>query len=169
LFSWEERGTHGDSMNFPHNDITSTIQLALAPVFLLTAVAGLVSAISGRLARAIDRMRFIHRELLSSENLTPALEAHYRIEYPEVRMRGRMCAIAIFFDVLSGVLISLTVLELFFYQAGGSHQLQGSYVVWTFVAGILSFVSALIIVLAEIVYSHRSVGWDLPIHPERKP
>lgn len=155
-------------MNTPTSDITSTIQLALAPVFLLAAVAGLVSAISGRLARAIDRMRFIHAELLSAEKLTPALEAHYRIEYPEVRMRGRMCAIAIFFDVLSGVLISLTVLELFFFQAGGSHQLPGSYVVWTFVAGILSFVSALIIVLAEIVYSHRSVGWDLPIHSEDK-
>lgn len=155
-------------MSFPNTDITSTIQLALAPVFLLAAVAGLVTAISGRLARAIDRMRFIHAELLSAPKLTTTLGAHYRVEYHQARVRGRLCAIAIFFDVLSGVLISLTVLELFFYQAGGSHQLQGNYVVWTFVAGILSFVAALIIVLVEIVYSHRSVGWDLPIHSEDK-
>lgn len=155
-------------MNIPNTDITSTIQLALAPVFLLAAVAGLVTAISGRLARAIDRMRFIHAELLSAEKLTPVLEAHYRIEYREVRVRGRMCAIAIFFDVLSGVLISLTVLELFFFQAGGSHPLQGAYVVWTFVAGLVCFMAALVVVLAEVVYSHRSAGWDLPIHPEGK-
>jgi hypothetical protein len=51
-------------MSIPTNDVTSTIQLALTPVFLLTAVVLLITAISGRLARAIDRMRFIHAELL---------------------------------------------------------------------------------------------------------
>jgi hypothetical protein len=152
-------------MNIPNGDITSTIQLALAPVFLLTAVVGLISAISGRLARAIDRMRFIHAELLSEGKLTSALESHYRIEYREVRTRGRMCAIAVFFDVLSGVLITLTVLELFFFQASGSLHLQGGYVVCTFVAGLVCFVTALVVVLVEVVYSHRSAGWDLPIHP----
>jgi len=110
-------------------------------------------------------MRFIHSELLSSGKLTPALESHYKVEYKEVRVRGRMCAIAIFFDVLCGVLISLTVLELFFFQAGGSHPLPGGYVVWTFVGGLLCFVTALLIMLAEVVYAHRSAGWDLPIHP----
>ncbi|WP_415067020.1 DUF2721 domain-containing protein [Polynucleobacter necessarius] len=37
--------------------ITNNIQLALASVFLLTAVATLINAISGRLARSVDRMR----------------------------------------------------------------------------------------------------------------
>jgi len=155
-------------MTIPSNDITSTIQLALAPVFLLTAVAALVTAISGRLARAIDRMRFIHAELLSTEKLTPALESHYRIEYEEVRTRGRMCAIAVFFDVLSGVLISLTVLELFFFQSGSCFPILGVHVIWTFVAGLLCFMTALIVVLAEVVYSHGSSGWDLPINSKKK-
>ena len=43
--------------------ITNNIQLALAPVFLLTAGATLINAISGRLARSVDRMRSIQNQL----------------------------------------------------------------------------------------------------------
>jgi hypothetical protein len=155
-------------MTLSSNEVTSTIQLALAPVFLLTAVVTLITAISGRLARTVDRMRFIHAELLEPAKLTQSLESHYRIEYREARIRGRLCAIAILFDVLSGVLISLTVLELFFFEAGVKH-LQGSYVVATFVAGLISFMTALVVVLFEVVYAHRSAAWDLPMDPEEKP
>ena len=37
--------------------ITHAIQLAVAPVFLLTAVSGIVAAVAGRLGRIIDRAR----------------------------------------------------------------------------------------------------------------
>jgi len=37
--------------------VTGAIQLALAPVFLLTGIAGLLSVMAGRLARIIDRAR----------------------------------------------------------------------------------------------------------------
>ena len=43
--------------------ITNNIQLALAPVFLLTAVATLLNAISVRLARTVDRMREIQQKI----------------------------------------------------------------------------------------------------------
>lgn len=154
-------------MTLTSNDVTSTIQLALAPVFLLTAVVALITAINGRLIRIFDRMRFIHRELLSPVKPAPSLEAHYRTEFKEVRIRGRMCEIAFFLDVLSGVLISLTVLELFFFQNGVKH-VVGSYMVGTFVAGVFSFMTALIVVLIEVVYASRSVSWDLSLDPEEK-
>ncbi|HEY0885646.1 MAG TPA: DUF2721 domain-containing protein, partial [Ramlibacter sp.] len=35
--------------------VTHGIQLAVAPVFLLTAVSGMIGAVAGRLARIIDR------------------------------------------------------------------------------------------------------------------
>jgi len=38
-------------------DVTHAIQLALAPVFLLTGIAGLLNVMAGRLARIIDRGR----------------------------------------------------------------------------------------------------------------
>lgn len=142
--------------------ITNNIQLALAPVFLLTAVATLINAISGRLARTVDRMRAIQKALYSGEIQNDAAIRHMEIEANEAKIRGRLCTAAIFFDVLSGVFISLTVLELFFFQAGAVRILQTTYVIWTFVLGLISFMTSLSIILAEIVYAYRSAGWDAP-------
>jgi hypothetical protein len=144
--------------------ITNNIQLALAPVFLLTAVATLINAISGRLARTVDRMRVIQNKLNEGNIKNEAALRHMEVEANESKIRGRLCTAAIFFDVLSGVFISLTVLELFFFQAGAVRSLQTSYVIWTFVFGLISFVTSLLIVLAEVVYAYRSAGWKAPRH-----
>jgi Protein of unknown function (DUF2721) len=142
--------------------ITNNIQLALAPVFLLTAVATLINAISGRLARSVDRMRAIRHSINLGEVKDAAILRHMHKEADEAQMRGRLCTAAIFFDVLSGVLISLTVLELFFFQAGAVRSLQTTYVIWTFVLGLVFFMTSLSIVLTEVVYAYRSAGWNTP-------
>jgi Protein of unknown function (DUF2721) len=142
--------------------ITNNIQLALAPVFLLTAVPTLLNAISVRLARNVDRMRTIQQTLLSGELKDPSTIQHLQGEAEESKIRGRLCTLAIFFDVLSGIFISLTVLELFFFQAGAVRSLQTTYVIWTFVLGLVSFMSSLSIILAEVIYAYRSAGWNAP-------
>ena len=38
-------------------DITHAIQLAVAPVFLMTAIATLINVLNARLGRTIDRRR----------------------------------------------------------------------------------------------------------------
>ena len=52
-------------MNFAPDltTVTHGIQLAVAPVFLLTAVSGMIAAVAGRLARIIDRARFVENRL----------------------------------------------------------------------------------------------------------
>jgi hypothetical protein len=142
--------------------ITNNIQLALAPVFLLTAVATLINAISTRLARSVDRMRAIQHRIQEGGIQDQVILAHMMKEANEAKMRGRLCTAAIFFDVLSGVFISLTVLELFFFQAGAVRSLQATYVIWTFVLGLISFMTSLSIVLGEVVYAYRSAGWNMP-------
>lgn len=142
--------------------ITNNIQLALAPVFLLTAVATLINAISSRLARSVDRMRYIQHRIQEGDIQDQVILAHMMKEANEAKIRGRLCTVAIFFNVLSGVLISLTVLELFFFQAGAVRSLQATYVIWTFVLGLISFMTSLSIVLAEVVYAYRSAGWNTP-------
>jgi Protein of unknown function (DUF2721) len=140
--------------------ITNNIQLALAPVFLLTAVATLINAISARLARSVDRMRAIQHRIQEGGIQDQAILMHMMKEANEAKVRGRLCTAAIFFDVLSGVFISLTVLELFFFQAGAVRSLQTTYVIWTFVLGLISFMTSLSIVLGEVVYAYRSDGWS---------
>ncbi|MBU3601708.1 DUF2721 domain-containing protein [Polynucleobacter sp. AM-25C3] len=142
--------------------ITNNIQLALAPVFLLTAVATLINAISARLARSVDRMRAIQFRIQEGGVTDGAILKHMMKEANEAKIRGRLCTAAIFFNVLSGVFISLTVLELFFFQAGAVRSLQTTYVIWTFVLGLVSFMTSLSIVLAEVVYAYRSAGWNTP-------
>ena len=46
-------------MNLSIDAIQANIQLALAPVFLLTAVATLVAAITARLARNVDQLMWV--------------------------------------------------------------------------------------------------------------
>ena len=142
--------------------ITNNIQLALAPVFLLTAVATLLNAISARLARSVDRMRAIQKIIHSGDPISDSAKQHFIVEANEAKMRGRLCTAAIFFDVLSGIFISLTVLELFFFQAGAVRSLQTTYVIWTFVLGLVFFMTSLSIVLTEVVYAYRSAGWNSP-------
>jgi hypothetical protein len=142
--------------------ITNNIQLALAPVFLLTAVATLINAISARLARSVDRMRALQHRIQEGSIQDQVVLMHMMKEANEAKIRGRLCSDAIFFDVLSGVFISLTVLELFFFQAGAVRSLQATYVIWTFVLGLISFMTSLSIVLAEVVYAYRSAGWNTP-------
>jgi len=141
--------------------ITNNIQLALAPVFLLTAVATLINAISARLARTVDRMRAIQEKIQDGLITDERTLSHMRIEANEAKIRGRLCTLAIFFVVLSGVFISVTVLELFFFQAGAVRSLKTDYVVWTFVLGLTSFMTSLSIVLGEVIYAYWSAGWHL--------
>ena len=141
--------------------ITNNIQLALAPVFLLTAVATLINAISARLARTVDRMRAIQEKIQDGLITDERTLSHMRIEANEAKIRGRLCTLAIFFVVLSGVFISVTVLELVFFQAGAVRSLKTDYVVWTFVLGLTSFMTSLSIVLGEVVYAYWSAGWHL--------
>ena len=73
-------------------DITRAIQLAVAPVFLLTAIGTLINALTGRLGRAVDRRRKLE-ELLSElemsladgdlEGARSALEAAEEMAGPE--------------------------------------------------------------------------------------
>ena len=48
-------------------DITRVIQLAVAPVFLLTAIGTIINALANRLGRAVDRRRVLEQELVSSQ------------------------------------------------------------------------------------------------------
>ncbi len=49
-------------LTVPPGDVTHVIQLAIAPVFLLTAVGTLLNVLISRLGRAVDRRRVLAAE-----------------------------------------------------------------------------------------------------------
>ena len=72
----------------PTDAVTHGIQLAVAPVFLLTAVSGMIGAVAGRLARIIDRARLVEDRAQTS--VDEELLERARTELSELRNRGRL-------------------------------------------------------------------------------
>ena len=138
--------------------LSDSIQLAVAPVFLLTAVAGMIGALTQRLARVIDRARVLHKELMD-DNLKLSIRASYDQELKNIATRGRFINVSMIFLVLCAIMIGLTILELFFAETSGGKLMVSAFVLYTFVAGIGSFILALISLLIEVLIASYSIRW----------
>ncbi|MBL8449964.1 MAG: DUF2721 domain-containing protein [Dechloromonas sp.] len=82
-------------------DISRVIQLAVAPVFLLTAIATLINTLNGRLGRIVDRRRTLFGRAADGETVAAELDLLER--------RSRLVYFAIFYAVLSALLVCLVV------------------------------------------------------------
>ena len=91
-------------------DVAHAIQLALAPVFLLTGIAGILNVMTGRLARIIDRGRY-----LTERELPPAMvaSAAYRVELASLEFRRHLASSAIAASTLSALLVCVVIASLF--------------------------------------------------------
>ena len=90
--------------------IQHAIQLAVAPVFLLSGVAGLLAVMAGRLARIIDRARDLEQR--SSTLLVEAL-AEARKEVVVLERRRVLASWAINLCTGAALLICLCIVTLF--------------------------------------------------------
>ncbi len=138
--------------------LSDSIQLAVAPVFLLTAVAGMIGALTHRLARVIDRSRVLHKELMD-ESLKHSIRDSYNQELKNIATRGRFINVSMIFLVLCAIMIGLTILELFFAETSSGKLMVSAFVLYTFVAGIGSFILALISLLIEVLIASYSIRW----------
>ena len=50
------------------NDLAQTIQIVVAPIFMLTGIAGFLNVMSGRLCRIVDRARIMERRVHTIKN-----------------------------------------------------------------------------------------------------
>lgn len=92
-------------------DITHAIQLAVAPVFLLTAIATVINVLSGRLSRIVDRRRVLNgRIAAAADNLALADDVE---ELQLLDRRGELIYHAMFFSVLGALLVCLVVATAF--------------------------------------------------------
>lgn len=90
--------------------IAHVVQLAVAPVFLLTGVAALLGVMANRLARVIDRARVLEarwRQLDESE------QAAARAELVLLEKRARLSSWAINFCTSAALLVCAVVATLF--------------------------------------------------------
>ena len=137
--------------------ISHGIQLAVAPVFLLTAVASLIGALATRLARIIDRARGLEERL--EAGTAANVDAAYW-ELGRLRVRGRFVNAAVGLLVVCAMLIGATVVTLFLGEtlAPTSERL----VPFSFLGGIVCFVLALIFFLVETLLASHTLRFARP-------
>jgi hypothetical protein len=90
-------------------DVPHAIQLSLAPVFLLTGIAGLLNVMAGRLARIIDRGRDLTERAERPE--TP--HANLESELAALDRRRHLAGAAITACTLSALLVCMVIASLF--------------------------------------------------------
>jgi hypothetical protein len=90
-------------------DIVHLIQSAVAPVFLLSGVGVTLGVLTGRLARIIDRARFLEDQAGKSGVHTEALHESLRM----LARRARYTNAAIAMCAASALFVSVVVMALF--------------------------------------------------------
>jgi len=93
-----------------YNDIARAIQLALAPVFLLTGIAGLLNVMAGRLARIIDRGRTLTESESGGDLSEPE---HLALELQRLERRRHFTSVAITACTFSALLVCVGIPALF--------------------------------------------------------
>ena len=136
--------------------VTHGIQLAVAPVFLLTAVAGMIGTVAGRLARIIDRARLLEDRI---ENAPPdkPMEAAYG-ELGRLRSRGKLVNASIGLLTFCALLIGLTIVMLFLGETTEMQILRFATIF--FLSGVVCFLMALLCFLAETLLATRLLKFD---------
>ena len=92
------------------NEMAKAIQLALAPVFLLTGIAGMLNVMSGRLSRIIDRGRSLTEKPDIIATYDPA---DIRNELLLLERRRHITSRAINMITIAALLVCLVVVTLF--------------------------------------------------------
>src|SRR6185369_12225751 len=99
----------------PIADIARVIQLSIAPVFLISGIAALLSVLSGRLARLIDRARVLEALLDDSGEARQVL-LHEELDV--LARRGKLIYRAIALGTTSALLVCLVIASLFISALG---------------------------------------------------
>lgn len=147
------------------SSIAQTIQLAIAPVFLLAGIGALLNVLAGRLARIVDRSRVLERLHADSEG-----EEHQRYveELRIVDRRMRLTNVAIALIVASAITVCTLVALLFITQLAGLPFRVAVAV--AFVLGMALLIAGLVLFLFEInlALSYLHVREELLEREERK-
>ena len=138
--------------------IAHAIQLAVAPVFLLTGIGTLLGVMAHRLARVVDRTRELERR---SEELDEKMQATVRVELGFLERRAHLASWSINFSTCAALLVCIVIATLFI------EEFFGTDLKWVagaiFVAVMVALIGGLFSFLREV--SLATYNWR--IHPSK--
>jgi hypothetical protein len=125
--------------------VAHAIQLAVAPVFLLSAIGAILAVMTNRLSRIIDRARVLEQELAG---LSAAVVASRRVDLGVLSRRAKLISVAITLCTITALLVC-TVIAMMFLSAS-LHFDATLPVTVLFVVAMLTFFVGLVYFLREI-------------------
>jgi Cu/Ag efflux pump CusA len=145
----------------PLNEIVPVLQVAIAPVILISGVGLLLLSLTNRFGRAVDRTRQIHQQMREAPEadrlrLADQVEVIYR--------RAVLIQRAIVLGALSALFAAMLILTLFFAVL---MKWQSAILIGLFFAGcLLSLVMSLIVFIMDIHLSLIALKLELARLPE---
>jgi hypothetical protein len=132
--------------------IVHAIQLAVAPVFLLTGIAALIGVMATRLARIIDRARHLDE---SWDGMSEQARETARTELVDLERRRHLASWAINLSTSAALLVCMVVATLFIEEFFGAEfkSLAGLM----FVVATLVLIGGLVCFLREVYVATHTV------------
>src|SRR3954466_9450668 len=142
-------------------DITRIISLAIAPVFLLSAIGTIISALTARLARAVDRRRVIEEKLDNAGEGHP----HAELMIAELRLLARRISLVLWgigAAVFSALLICVLIGTAFM-GAFTSLDLSRTVAI-VFLAAVVALTMCLVLFMREVFLAVSAIESFSSIH-----
>jgi hypothetical protein len=137
-----------ETLTLQVSEIGHVIQLAVAPVFLLSGVGIILTVLTNRLARVVDRARRLEDAAESATHAQrEAIHGQLRVMARRVRLMNR----AITLSTVSALLVAFVVVTIFlgaFFDFNTSLPIAGM-----FILAMLSLIGALLFFLREVFLS----------------
>jgi hypothetical protein len=134
-------------------NVAQLIQLAVAPIFLLTAVATTLMVLAGRLARIVDRGRSLETQAAPANQIQ-------REELLLIEKRAHIIYRALFLGVSAAILVCLLMTVAFAGEVFRFHVAKA--VALLFMAALFAYTGALMCLLREVYLAIGS--FNLGIH-----
>ena len=132
--------------------VAHAIQLAIAPVFLLSGIGAILSVMTNRLGRVIDRARILESKLDgASAEILATLRADLAVLSQRAKLNGRAITLCTTTALLVCIVIALLFVSAFL-------KFDATIpVALLFIAGMLSFFLGLLCFLREIYLATKSL------------
>jgi hypothetical protein len=127
-------------------DVAHLIQVALTPIFLISAIGVTLNVLTSRLARIVDRARSMESDLSRPDYEAGGRDLHAALGV--LARRARYINSAITLITLSALLIALVVVMLF--VNAFAHWELSSFIAIMFILSMLAFAAALTSFLIEV-------------------
>ena len=127
-------------------DIAHLIQVALTPIFLISAIGVTLNVLTNRLSRIVDRARTMENELCRPDYQAGGRDLHAALGVLARRARYMYAAITLI--TLSALFIALVVVMLF--VNAFAHWDLSAFIAIMFILSMLSLAAALTAFLIEV-------------------